>query len=325
MVDDWHPEPLTVEDPQDQYEPPTIVGTPTLHPKVLVSGKTDPISAVNLASSNFSGLAGNEHIKDKAIECLRSYGVGSCGPPGFYGTFDVHINLEKSLAQFLGVEAAIIYTQGFSTVSSVIPAFAKRGDIIVADRGVNFAIQKGIQISRCTVYWYDHNDMDDLERVLRKVQSDNRRKPLTRRFIVSEALFEMDGQVVDLPRLLELKVAFKYRLVLDETWSFGILGEAGRGITEAFDVPGTDVDIIVGSMAVGLCASGGFCAGSLEICSHQVRPQTCTVRNVGSHNYSISLLTADQLSCLRLLCSFTTPARRLGDRSAALFGHAHES
>lgn len=251
--------------------PPTIVGAPTLHPKVLTPGSTAPTSVLNLASANFSGLAGNEHIKSKAIECLRGYGVGSCGPPGFYGTFDVHIQLERSLAQFLGVEAAIIYSHSFSTLSSVIPAFAKRGDIIVADRGINFAIQKGIMISRSTVYWYDHNDLDDLERVLRRVQSDHRKKPLTRRFIVSEALFEMDGQVVDLHRLLELKQAYKFRLVLDETWSFGVLGEAGRGITEAFDVPGTDVDIILGSMANGLCSSGGFCAGSFEICEHQVR------------------------------------------------------
>lgn len=255
--------------------PPTIVGAPTLHPKVLTPGSTEPTTVVNLASANFSGLAGNEHIKSKAIECLRGYGVGSCGPPGFYGTFDVHIQLERSLAQFLGVEAAIIYSHSFSTVSSVIPAFAKRGDIIVADRGCNFAIQKGIMISRSTVYWYDHNDMDDLERVLRRVQSDHRRKPLTRRFIVSEALFEMDGQVVDLHRLLELKQAFKFRLILDETWSFGVLGEAGRGITEAFDVPGTDVDIILGSMATGLCGSGGFCAGSFEICEHQVSQFFC--------------------------------------------------
>lgn len=161
-------------------------------------------SVLNLASSNFSGLALNESVKEKAIECLRGYGVGSCGPSGFYGFFDVHIELENALAAFFGTEAAIIYPQGFTTVCSVIPSFAKRGDIIVADKGVNFAIQKGIQISRSHVRWYEHNDMDSLEAVLDSVARENKRTkaPLTRRFIVSEGLFEGDGEVADLPRLV---------------------------------------------------------------------------------------------------------------------------
>ena len=82
---------------------------------------------------------------------------------------DVHLELERDIADFLGTEGAILYSQGFSTISSVIPAFCKRGDIIVADRGVTLAIQKGIQISRSTVRWYDHNDLRSLEEVLQSV------------------------------------------------------------------------------------------------------------------------------------------------------------
>ena len=108
---------------------------------------------------------------------------------------DVHIELEREIAEFLGTEAAILYSQGFSTISSVIPAFCKRGDIIVADRGVNFAIQKGIQISRSTVRWYDHNDLRSLEEVLEGIERERqkRRQPLTRRFIIAEGIFEKDG------------------------------------------------------------------------------------------------------------------------------------
>jgi serine palmitoyltransferase len=228
----------------EAYTPVTIVGPPTLHCRVqsgsLRSSSSGSEKAVlNLASTNFAGLLGNEKIRDKAVECLRGYGVGSCGPPGFYGNFDTHLILEKSLADFLGVENAILYAQGFSTISSVIPTFAKRADIIVADRGCSFAIQRGIQISRSNVYWYAHNDMDDLERVLKKIEHDLKksRRPLTRRFIISEGLFEIDGQAADLPRLLELKYAYKYRLILDESWSIGVLGATGRGMTELFDVP----------------------------------------------------------------------------------------
>lgn len=117
---------------------------------------------------------------------------------------DVHIQLEKDIADFLGTESAILYSQAFSTISSVIPAFCKRGDVIVADRGVNFAIQKGLQISRCTIRWFDHNDMSSLEHVLESVEKERRKKkgPLTRRFIVTEGIFDHDGEMSDLPKLV---------------------------------------------------------------------------------------------------------------------------
>jgi serine palmitoyltransferase len=170
------------------------------------------------------------------------------------------MELERDIAAFLRVQSAIIYSQGFSTVSSVIPSFCKRGDIIVADRGCNFSIQKGLQISRSTIKWYEHNNVDDLERVLEELQRDDKRskRKLTRRFIVTEALFENDGSIVDLPRIvsyphlitsfirsrvdqparlkMELKRKFKYRLILDESWSFGVLGRTGRGVTEFYDI-----------------------------------------------------------------------------------------
>ena len=116
------------------------------------------------------------------------------------------MELEREIAEFLGTEAAILYSQGYSTISSVIPAFCKRGDIIVADRGVNFAIQKGIQISRSTVRWYDHNDLRSLEEVLESVERERqkRRQPLTRRFIIAEGIFEKDGTMLDLPKLVRL-------------------------------------------------------------------------------------------------------------------------
>lgn len=161
---------------------------------------------LNLASANFAGLTGSERVRDRAVECLRRYGVGSCGPPGFYGTFDVHMELERDIAAFLSVPAAIMYTHTFSTISSVIPSFSKRGDIIVADRGVNFAIQKGIQISRSTVRWFDHGDYEGLERVLEGIQREDKkykRNPTnSRRFIITEGIFENDGSMVNLPKIV---------------------------------------------------------------------------------------------------------------------------
>lgn len=114
------------------------------------------------------------------------------------------MDLERDIADFLGMQAAIIYAHGFSTISSVIASFSKRGDLIVADRGVNFAIQKGIQISRSNVKWYDHNDMGSLERVLDGIVKEDKkyRRKITRRFIITEGLFENDGQVLDLPKVV---------------------------------------------------------------------------------------------------------------------------
>ena len=182
-------------------------------------------------------------MKETALETLKVYGVGTCGPPGFYGTIgelqpslpsflptpssssldassktpsslpsftpsliqtDVHRALEANISAFLQTPSTIIYAQDFSTISSVIPSFAKRGDIIVADRLCNFAIQKGLQISRSTIKWYDHGDMSSLEAVLESVTREAKRKggKLTRRFIVTEGMFENDGFISDLEKLV---------------------------------------------------------------------------------------------------------------------------
>lgn len=109
---------------------------------------------------------------------------------------------EADIASCLGTEGCIVYAQAFSTISSVIPAFCKRGDVIVADRAVNFAIRKGLQICRSTIRYYEHNDMEDLERVLQKVVKEQAKKPLTRRFIVTEGLSETVGDCVNLPKLV---------------------------------------------------------------------------------------------------------------------------
>lgn len=201
---------------------------------------------------------------------------------------------EADIAAFLGTAACIVYAQAFSTISSVIPAFSKRGDIIVADKAVNYAARKGIQISRSTVRWFEHNDMGDLERVLQGIFKEQARKPLTRRFIVTEGLFENVGDEVNLARVVgflqsqflaacgiwltpdylgigqvDLKFRYKFRLILDETSSFGVLGATGRGVTEQQNVDVNDIDMIVGSLAGPLCAGGGFCAGSDVIVEHQ--------------------------------------------------------
>ncbi|KAM6478963.1 Gaa1-like protein [Trichoderma sp. SZMC 28011] len=269
LIDEWTPEPLvadqTLIEEIENEKLPVIVG-PT-GPKVKLSnGRT----AINLASYNFYNFNANDQIKEKAIQTLRTYGVGPCGPPQFYGTQDVHEKAEADISSFLGTEACIVYAQTFSTVSSVIPSFCKRGDVIIADAAANYSIRKGLQISRSNIRWFKHGDMGDLEKVMKSVVNEQAKSgKLTRRFVVTEGLFETTGDVTDLPRLVELKEKYKFRIILDETWSFGVLGRTGRGLTEAQNVDPQQVDMIIGSLSGPLCAGGGFCAGSKDVIVHQ--------------------------------------------------------
>lgn len=272
LVAEWNPEELVSAPNEgerlDIEKIPTILGA--VGPKVRLASSNGKL-LTHLASYNFLNFVSNESLKTKSLQTLRNYGVGACGPPGFYGTQDCHMTMENDIAQFLGTEKCIVYAQAFGTIGSVIPAFAKRGDVLVVDKGVNFAIQKGLQISRCTIKWFEHNDVEDLEHVLADVakEQSRRKSALTRRFIVTEGIFENTGDMVNLPKILELKHKYRYRLILDESWSFATIGATGRGVTEHFGVRASSVDMIIGNLTTSFCAGGGFCAASAEIVDHQ--------------------------------------------------------
>ncbi|KAJ1658539.1 serine palmitoyltransferase component [Dispira simplex] len=271
LIEDWQPEPLVPA--LSEWEREQMEETPILvseqGPRPRVEGVSQPV--LNLVSYNFLGLAGVNDLKEHAVHTLRKYGVGACGPPGFYGTLDVHKDLEKKLAEFIGSEEAIIYSQGLTTTLSVIPCFAKRGDILICDEGINFSVQKSIQISRSQIRYFKHNDMKDLERILKEIEQEDQatKRVVTRRFIVVEGLYVNTGDIVPLPDLLALKKRYKYRLILDESYSFGVLGSQGRGVTEHFQIPADEVDLLIGSMCNSLASSGGFCAGRRELMEHQ--------------------------------------------------------
>lgn len=216
LVEDWEPEPLVQDQPRPLLQ--LTQSLPVLHRDAACVPRTelhDGKTVTNLANYNHCNFSTNPALIQNAVDTIRAYGVGRCSAPGFIGTFDVHLKLEQDIASHFGTENTIIYSQSFSTISSVIAAFSKRGDIIVADRAVNFPIRKGIQASRSIVRWFEHNDMEDLDRVLAKLVAEDR--PLTRRFIITEGLSENVGDIVDLSKLLELKTKYKFRIVLDET------------------------------------------------------------------------------------------------------------
>jgi len=267
LLDEWEPEPLCVPPAQQPRQPPVTDGPAGT--TVSINGK----DLVNVATFNYLGLVKDARIEKAAIQTIEKYGVGSCGPRGFYGTIDVHLELEDRLAKFLGAEEAILYSYGFSTVASAIPAYSKRGDILYIDEAAAFPIQKGAVASRSRVVFFKHNDMDDLEAKLQAQQAEDKkdaaRAQATRRFIVTEGIFANTGQLCPLPKLIELKYKYKTRLMVEESHSFGVLGKGGRGIVEHYGVNIEDVDCIAAGMSGALASIGGFCAGRSYVIDHQ--------------------------------------------------------
>ncbi|XP_074598938.1 serine palmitoyltransferase subunit I [Brevipalpus obovatus] len=269
LIDEFNPEPLAPEVPPDHYALNPRIVSSKYGKYIIVDGKR----SLNLASHNYLGLNDEKALEEASLSAVKKYGVGTCGPRGFYGTLDIHLKLEESLAKFLDVEETIIYSYGFSAVASAIPAYSKVGDVIFCDEGVHFAIQKGLTASRSVVKFFKHNDVQDLHRLLKEQELADLKNPkkakVTRRFLVVEGLYINHGDICPLREMIELKNKYKVRLFVDETYSFGVLGASGKGITEHLQIPIDEIDLISSSMENALSAYGGFCAGSSFIVDHQ--------------------------------------------------------
>lgn len=266
LCEEWEPEPLWGPADPPQGPKPVVLSSET-GTQVVADGRR----ALNMASFNFLGIAGDEGVRRAAHATIAKYGVGSCGPRGFYGTIDVHLQLEERLAAFMGTQEAILYSYDLATLPSVLPAFANKRDLIVADEAVNFGIQNGCCLSRARVLYFKHNDVADLERLLRKVAEEDRRtkRPLNRRFIVVEGIYAHTGELAPLGAIRELKERYRYRLVIDESLSLGVLGATGRGAAELWGIAPGEAEIIGASMGNALASVGGFCAGDREMVDHQ--------------------------------------------------------
>ena len=197
-----------------------------------------PTEVLNLSSFDFLGFSQDETVRVAARSALEKYGCGSCGPRGFYGTIDQHLKIEEAMALFMGTEEAISYSDGAATVSSTIPAFVKKGDLVLCDEACCEPIRMGLKLSRGTVQYFKHNDMEDLESLMQQVADDDIKsrkrnaEGMQRRFVVVEGLYRNTGDLCPLPEIVALKERFCYRLVLDESLSFGTMGGTGRGKSE---------------------------------------------------------------------------------------------
>ena len=233
------------------------------------------VTVLNFANFDYLGMSSNQpSVRKAADQALNQYGCGACGPRGFYGTIDVHLQLEKEFAQFLDVDDAILYSDGASTCASTVAAFAKRGDLIVCDEAIYEPLRTGVSLSRAHLKWFKHNDMVDLRRVLTNIQVHDekaqRKTNAQRRFLVVEGLYRTTGRIVPLQELVQLKHEFSYRLILDESNSFGTLGATGRGVHELFQCQlMKDVEITTIALENSMGAIGGITVGTEEVVDHQ--------------------------------------------------------
>ncbi|KAI3801826.1 hypothetical protein L1987_29943 [Smallanthus sonchifolius] len=252
LCDEWVPESLIPPVTEEmKREVPVLLSA--AGPHTIINGK----KVVNFASANYLGLMGHEKLLQLHNLLPLSFHV------------DVHLDCETRIAEFLGTPDSILYSYGLSTMFSAIPAFCKKGDIIVVDEGVHWGIQNGLYLSRSTIVYFKHNDMQSLRSTLEKVTQDNKRAKKLRRYIVVEAVYQNSGQIAPLDEIIQLKEKYKFRVLLDESNSFGVLGKSGRGLTEHFHVPVDKIDIITASMGHALASEGGFCTGSHRVVDHQ--------------------------------------------------------
>lgn len=266
-----------------QFKPEELIPltTPdqTIFNKRIVTSKAgkhitvDGQKCLNLATHNYLCLVEDPEVQAKTSNSVNKYGVGSCGPRGFYGTVDVHLELEEMLAKFMDVEEACVYSYAFATMASAVPAYCKRNDIVFVDEAVNFSIQKGLDASRSNVCYFKHNDISHLESLLEEQRCLDQKNPKKaariRRFLIVEGIYLNTGVICNLPELVRLRREYKLRLLLDESVSFGTLGATGKGVVEYYNIPNIEVDLRIGSMEGSLASIGGFCCGSSFIVEHQ--------------------------------------------------------
>jgi 8-amino-7-oxononanoate synthase len=240
--------------------------------RVIESGQ-DPVVRMNgqrvimLGSNNYLGLTNHPEIKAAAARALETYGTGTAGSRFLNGTLDIHVELEEKLARFMHRESAVTFPTGFGVNLGVISGLIGRKDVVILDNLDHACILDGARLSFGRALKYAHNDMDALEERLRSAGDDRAA------MIVVDGIFSMEGDLADLPRIVELKKKFGARLMVDDAHGIGVMGEHGRGTAEHFGVE-DETDLVMGTFSKALATVGGFVAGEktvIDFIKHNAR------------------------------------------------------
>jgi 8-amino-7-oxononanoate synthase len=233
--------------------------------EVVVNGRTMVISG----SNDYLGLTQDPRLKEAARDALNYFGTSCTGSRFLTGTLTLHEELELRLAKFLNKESALTFSAGFLGCLSVVSALTGRHDILYYDRENHASLYDGARLSFGTLRKYEHNDLDDLERLLER---DTERGG--GRIIVTDGVFSMSGHIANLPRIVEIARKYGARIIVDEAHATGVLGNHGRGTPNHFGLD-NEIDIIVGTFSKSFASVGGFIAGPRAVVNyvkHKARP-----------------------------------------------------
>ena len=220
---------------------------------------------LNMSSYNYLGFAQSEGPCADAVEdAVKKYGISFSSPRGDAGTSDLHLGVEEQIARFTGKQSAMVFSMGFGTNATGFPALVGKGCLIISDELNHASIRFGARLSMAMIEMFRHNDMADLERLLREVISQGQprtHRPWKKILVVVEGIYSMEGDMCDLPGIIALRKKYKFNLFVDEAHSIGALGPKGRGVCDYFGVDPADVDVLMGTLTKSFGANGGYLAG----------------------------------------------------------------
>ncbi len=208
-------------------------------------------------SNAYTGLTGDQRIIDAAKAALDNYGSGCAGSRFLNGTLDLHVRLEKELAEFEGKDDCLCFSTGFSVNAGVIAVVVGRGDYIICDDRDHASIVDGRRLSFAKQLHYKHNDMEDLENILKGLPHE------AVKLIVVDGVFSMEGDLCKLPEIVELKHKYNCSIMVDEAHGLGVFGKEGRGVCDYFGLT-DEVDLIMGTFSKSLASIGGFIASDSD-------------------------------------------------------------
>lgn len=234
---------------------------------------------LNLSSYNYLGFAQSKgQCTDAAEESIKNNGIHSGGPRAVSGTLDIHRETERITAEFLGKEDCAIYSMGYATNGNVFASLVDKNCLVISDELNHASIRFGVRVSKAVIKIIKHNDMEDLERLLREQISQGQprtHRPWKKILLVVEGLYSMEGTMCNLPKLVELRRKYKFHLFVDEAHSIGAIGPNGRGVCDYFSIDSKEVDVLMGTFTKSFGATGGYICADKQIVDH------LRVRNMG--------------------------------------------
>ena len=229
-------------------------------PVVQIEGK----KMIMAGSNNYLGLTSHPKVKEAAIKAVEKYGTGCSGSRYLTGTLDIHIELENKLAKFFGTESVLLFSTGYQTAQGIIPTLVLKGEYVVSDRDNHACIVAADLMAKgafAEFKRYRHNEMDDLETVLNKIPKEKAK------LIVSDGVFSTTGEIVHLPRMVELAKEHNARILIDDAHSVGVIGKGGRGTGSHFGIM-DKVDMTMGTFSKTFASLGGFVAGAERVINY---------------------------------------------------------